>query len=210
MMSLDDMTLARDVTLCHHYASSMGRWQPDARGRLGQAAMELYAERGYEQTTVAEIAQRAGLTARTFFRHFADKREVVFAGSEALAEQLVAALDGAPAGTAPLSAVAGALDAVAEVVGGDHDHSRRRQVVIAANAELQERELTKLAGWSAALAEGLRRRGVDEPIASLAAETGVAVFRVAFEQWVGGPGDRSLADTVRDSFEQLGAVVATG
>jgi AcrR family transcriptional regulator len=188
----------------------MGRWQPDARGRLGQAAMELYAERGYEQTTVAEIAERAGLTARTFFRHFADKREVVFAGSEALAERLVAALDGAPAASAPLGAVAAALDVVAELIGDDHDHSRRRQAVIAANAELQERELTKLAGWSAALAAGLRRRGVDEPTASLAAETGVAVFRVAFEQWLAGPGDRSLADTLRDSFGRLGAVVAIG
>ena len=172
--------------------------------------MELYAEHGYEQTTVAEIAQRAGLTARTFFRHFADKREVVFAGSEELAERLVAALDAAPAGTPPLGAVAGALDVVAEIVGGDHDHSHRRQAVIAANAELQERELTKLAGWSSALAAGLRRRGVEEPAASLAAETGVAVFRVAFERWVAGPGDGPLAASVRDAFEQLGAVVATG
>ena len=108
--------------------------------------MELYAERGYEQTTVAEIAQRAGLTARTFFRYFADKREVLFAGSEALGEQLDAALAAAPASATPLAAVAAALGVVAETIGEDRDFSRRRQAVISANAELQERELIKLAG----------------------------------------------------------------
>jgi AcrR family transcriptional regulator len=188
----------------------MARWQPDARGRLGQAAMELYAERGYEQTTVAEIAQRAGLTARTFFRYFSDKREVVFAGSEAVGDRLVAGLDAAPAEATPLGAVAAALDAVAELIGDDLDHSRRRQAIIAANTELQERELIKLAGWSRALADGLRRRGVDEPTASLAAQAGVAVFLVAFDRWLTGPGDRSLAGTVHDSFEQLKNVIAAG
>jgi AcrR family transcriptional regulator len=172
--------------------------------------MELYAERGYEQTTVAEIAQRAGLTARTFFRYFADKREVLFAGSEALGEQLDTVLAAAPASATPLAAVAEALGAVAETIGQDRDFSRRRQAVIAANAELQERELIKLAGWSAALAGGLVRRGVDEPTASLAAQTGVAAFRVAFERWLADPGDRSLADTLRDSFDQLSAVIAGG
>ncbi|MGZ8649399.1 MAG: TetR family transcriptional regulator [Solirubrobacteraceae bacterium] len=188
----------------------MARWQPDARGRLGQAAMELYAERGYEQTTVAEIAQRAGLTARTFFRYFADKREVLFAGSDALGDRLVAALDAAPASATPLGAVAAALGAVAELIGDDHDHSRRRQAIIAANAELQERELIKLAAWSRTLSGGLRRRGVDEPTASLAAQAGVAAFQVGFDRWVAGPGDRSLADTVHDSFDQLSGVISAG
>src|SRR4051794_2005292 len=90
----------------------MSRWEPDARGRLGQAAMELYRERGFEQTTVAEIARRAGVTERTFFRHYADKREVLFAGSEALQERMVEALEAAPA-IAPLDAVAAALAAAA-------------------------------------------------------------------------------------------------
>ena len=172
--------------------------------------MELYAERGYEQTTVAEIAQRAGLTARTFFRYFADKREVLFAGSEALGEQLDTVLAAAPASATPLAAVAEALGAVAETIGQDRDFSRRRQAIISANAELQERELIKLAGWSAALTAGLVRRGVDEPTASLAAQTGTAAFRVAFERWLADPGDRSLADTLRDSFDQLSAVIAGG
>jgi AcrR family transcriptional regulator len=172
--------------------------------------MELYAEHGYEQTTVAEIAERAGLTARTFFRHFADKREVLFGGSEMLGERLVAALDDAPAEATPLAAVAAALGVVAGIIGSDRDFSRKRQAVIAANAELGERELAKLAAWSRTLADGLRRRGVDEVAASLAAQTGVAVFLVAFERWLAGPGSSSLADVVRDSFADLRAVVLAG
>ncbi|MDP9116011.1 MAG: TetR/AcrR family transcriptional regulator [Actinomycetota bacterium] len=185
----------------------MGRWEPDARGRLGRAAMDLYAEVGYEQATVAEIADRAGVTARTFFRHFADKREVLFAGSDALVEQLVGAVDAAALTDAPLTVVAAALDVVATFIGEDRDYSRRRQAVIAANADLQERELAKLASWSRILADGLRRRGVGEPTASLAAETGVAAFRVAFNQWLAGPAKRTLRDTLRESFDQLRGVV---
>ena len=167
----------------------MGRWEPDARGRLGEAAMELYAERGYEQTTVAEIAERAGLTARTFFRYFADKREVLFAGSEALGEQLVAAHRRRP-GRRPRrsQAVAAAPRARRRCSSERRDFARRRQAVIAANAELQERELIKLAALGRPRSRtALRRRGVAEPTASLAAEAGVAVFRVAFERWLGRP-----------------------
>jgi AcrR family transcriptional regulator len=186
----------------------MGRWEPNASGRLRAAALELYVERGYEQTTVAEIAARAGLTARTFFRHFADKREVLFAGSP-LQEVLVAALDAAPASASPMEAVAAALDAAAEVL-TDHEFSRLRQVVIAANAELQERELIKLATLSVALADGLRKRGVADPVARLAAETGIAVFRVAFERWVSEPEDRALARLLRESFDELKALTGGG
>jgi hypothetical protein len=135
---------------------------------------------------------------------------VLFAGSEALGEQLDTVLAAAPASATPLAAVAEALGAVAETIGQDRDFSRRRQAIISANAELQERELIKLAGWSAAMTDGLVRRGVDEPTASLAAQTGAAAFRVAFERWLADSGDRSLADTLRDSFEQLSAVIAGG
>src|SRR6478735_2281906 len=145
----------------------MGRWQPDARGRLVQAALELYSERGYEQTTVVEIAKRAGLTERTFFRHFADKREVLFWGSNSLQELLVSTLDGTPASVAPINAVAAALEAASAEIQQGREFSKQRQAVIDANAELQERELIKLATLSAALADSLRRRGVAEPAASL-------------------------------------------
>jgi AcrR family transcriptional regulator len=145
--------------------------------------MQLYVERGFEETTVAEIAARAGVTARTFFRHFADKREVLFAGSSELQARLVAALEAAPAAATPMQAVAAALDVAAELLGENRDFTRRRQAVINSHAELRERELIKLASVAAALADGLRRRGVPEPDASLAAESGIVVLRVAFDRW---------------------------
>jgi AcrR family transcriptional regulator len=170
--------------------------------------MELYVERGFEQTTVAEIAQRAGLTARTFFRYFADKREVLFAGSASLQDSLVSALEGAPESASPMQAISAALDAAAAMLGERHDFSRQRQSVIAANAELRERELIKMASLSAALADGLRRRGVTDPDAGLAAEAGVAVLRVAFERWVTATGDRDLLQVMRESLDQLKALTA--
>lgn len=167
--------------------------------------MQLYVERGFEQTTVAEIAQRAGLTARTFFRHFADKREVLFAGSAALQDRMVGALDAAPVSATPMQAVMAALDAAAEVLGQHHEHSRQRQSIIRAHPELRERELVKLATLAAALADGLRRRGVPEPDASLAAESGIVVFRVAFERWVNGLACANLARLIHETLDRLQA-----
>jgi len=184
----------------------MGRWEPNARGRLEQAAMELYAERGFEQTTVAEIAERAGLTERTFFRHFADKREVLFAGAGMLQEFLVSAVAGAPESAAPIEAVAAALEAAGALLQERREWSRQRQAVIAANAGLQERELIKLASLATALAEALRQRGVGEPAASLTAEAGIAVFKIAFERWVDGPSQPELPQLIRESLGELRAV----
>ncbi|TDC78159.1 TetR/AcrR family transcriptional regulator [Streptomyces hainanensis] len=184
----------------------MGRWEPNARGRLQEAALELYVERGYEQTTVAEIARRAALTERTFFRHFADKREVLFAGSEALQECAVEALDAVPAAASPIDAVAAALEEAAAVLQDRRAYARKRHAVVSANAELRERELIKLATLAAGLAEALRRRGVGEPAASLAAEAGIAVFKVAFARWVGEADERELAEVVRESLGELRAV----
>ncbi|WUH95178.1 TetR/AcrR family transcriptional regulator [Streptomyces sp. NBC_00433] len=186
----------------------MGRWQPNARGRLEQAALDLYVERGFAQTTVTEIAGRAGLTERTFFRHFADKREVLFSGSAELQELLVAAVTGAPEGAAPIDAVAAGLDTVGGLMQERRPFALRRQSVITANTELQERELIKLAALAAATAAALHRRGVAEPAASLAAEAGIAVFRIAFERWVGGPDDSELAQLMRESLAELKAVTA--
>src|SRR6202021_1251897 len=150
------------------YDWAMSRWEPDARGRLEQAALDLYVERGFEQTTVAEIAARAGLTERTFFRHFADKREVLFGGSALLQERIVAGVAGAPQGDGPLDAVSCGLAAAATMLGEfRRDLSRQRQAVIAANPELRERELAKLADYAAAVVIALRQRGVREPKATL-------------------------------------------
>ena len=170
--------------------------------------MALYAERGFENTTVAEIADRAGLTERTFFRHYADKREVLFAGSSELQDLLETTVADAPVDLAPIDAVAGGVEAMAGVLQGRRDFARRRQAIIAASPELQERELTKLATLSAATAAALRGRGVADPAASLAAEAGIAVFRIAFERWIADDEDRDATEVVRDSFDALKAVTA--
>jgi AcrR family transcriptional regulator len=190
------------------YDELMGRWEPNARGRLVEAALELYSDRGYDQTTVAEIARRAGLTERTFFRHFTDKREVLFSGAGELQDQLVHALDNAPDSLPAIDAIALALEAVAVGFSERHEFARRRQTIIAQNAELAERERIKLASLASALADGLQRRGVRDPAATLAAEMGIAVFRVAFERWIGETKQPDLSRTLRTSFDELKAVAA--
>jgi AcrR family transcriptional regulator len=186
----------------------MGRWEPNARGRLEQAALELFIERGFEQTTAAEIARRAGLTERTFFRHFADKREVLFAGAGTLQDFLVSTLVSAPDSAAPIDAVAAALEAAGALLQERREYARQRQAVIAANAELQERELIKLASLGSAMAGVLRQRGVTDPAASLAAEAGIAVFRIAFERWISESFQRDLPQFIRESLDELKAVTA--
>jgi AcrR family transcriptional regulator len=187
----------------------MGRWQPDARGRLETAAMELYRERGFDSTTVAEIAERAGLTERTFFRHYADKREVLFGGAGLLEELLVTKAVSAPATQPPMDAIATALCEVAtDLFDERREFARQRQAIIGANAELRERELIKLASLASALAGALRERGVRDPAASLAAESGIAVFKIAFEHWTSSTGDESLARFIRESMAELRAVTA--
>jgi AcrR family transcriptional regulator len=187
----------------------VGRWAEDANGRLRAAAMQLYVERGFDETTVADIAAKAGVTARTFFRHFADKREVLFAGSSELQDVLVAALEKAPFEATPMQAVAVALDTASEFLGQNREYSRQRQAIINSHADLLERELIKLARLADALAGGLRRRGVPEQDASLAAEAGLVVLRVAFGRWV-RPGDdgESLGDMMSEILTRLGTITA--
>jgi len=190
------------------YNRSMSRWQPNARGRLEQAALELYRERGFDQTTVTEIAERAGLTERTFFRYFADKREVLFWGQENLRELYVRTIEAAPDSAAPIDAVAAALEAAAPVFQERHALARQRQAVIAANPRLQERELSKRAVLATAMADALRGRGVPEPAASLAAEVGVIAFKTAFTRWVDDPHEHDLARLIRQALDQLKAATA--
>jgi AcrR family transcriptional regulator len=185
----------------------MARWEPNARSRLAQAALDLYVQRGYEQTTVADIAEQVGLTERTFFRHFSDKREVLFFGGDSLRDALVTALDSVPKTVSPLDAVAAALEKVAPFF-ADRAWAKKRQAIITANPELQERELIKLALLASALADGLRRRGVNDPAASLAAEAGIAAFRVAFDRWVTGAKKRDLTRLISESIDELKAVTS--
>jgi AcrR family transcriptional regulator len=186
----------------------VGRWEPDARSRLEEAAFALFSEKGYGETTVAEIADRAGLTERTFFRHFADKREVLFGGAALLQELLVAAVHDAAPDAAPIEAVAAALDASARVFESRRQVAPVRQRIISQHAELRERELTKLASLSAAIAGALRDRGVQEPAASLTAEAGIAVLKVAFERWTAGHAQADLAELFRETMAGLRVATA--
>jgi len=207
-MSVDVITIALMSAAVIKYYRGMGRWEPNARGRLEQAAMELFVERGFEQTTVAEIAERAGLTERTFFRHFADKREVLFWGQSALQELLVSTVASAPDSAAPIDAVAAALETASALLQERRELARQRQAVIAANAELQERELIKFASLASAIAGALRRRGVSDLAASLTAEAGIAVFKIAFERWTNETSQADLPRLIRESLDELKAVTA--
>jgi AcrR family transcriptional regulator len=186
----------------------MGRWEPNARGRLEQAAMELYTEHGFDQTTVAEIAERAGLTKRTFFRHYTDKRDVLFAGSAYLQELIVKAVAGTPEPAPPIAAVAAGLDAAAGLLEQRWVEARARHSVIVAHPELRERELIKLASLAAAIAEALRGRGVGGRAASLTAEAGIAAFKIGFEDWISRPEPGDLAGIIRESLDELRAATA--
>jgi AcrR family transcriptional regulator len=170
--------------------------------------MDLYVERGFDETTVAEIAKRAGLTERTFFRHFADKREVLFAGAALLQDLFVGAVVDAPAELPPVDAAMTGILAGGALLQDRRAFARRRYEIIAANAELQERELIKLASLSAAVAGALRRRGVPDQAASLAAEVAITVFRVAFERWVSDPVERDLPKLMGESLDELRTVTA--
>jgi len=186
----------------------MSRWKPDARGRLEQAAYELFLDPGYEQTTVADISQRAGLTERTFFRHYADKREVFFGGAAALQDELLRALGEQPPALPAIEAVRIAVEAASTLMHGRRALAHERRRIVLAHADLQERELIKRATLTAALADGLRRRGVPDPAASLAADMGIAVFYVGFGRWLDDPADREMAEIVREGFDQLKAVAS--
>lgn len=189
----------------------MGRWEPEAESRLRAAAVALFTEIGYEQTSVAAIAERAGLTARTFFRYFSDKREVLFNGSEHLLQAMVEAVAGAPAEASAMEAIAAALRHADELFDEERrPFARLRFAVIAANPDLRERELIKLERLAAALAQALRDRAVAEPDASLAAEAGIAVFRVAYAQWVDESERRTYAEIVDESLASFKRLAAGG
>ena len=179
-------------------------WQPGTGERLQAAALELFAGRGYEQTTAAEIAQSVGLTERTFFRHFSDKREVLFRGQEQLTEAFLAGISGAPDDAAPMDLVSAALDSASALFPDERrPHSRLRQSVIEQNAALQERERHKMSGLATTVGDALRARGVAEPAATLAGQSAGMVFGIAFAQWIRDGEKRSLADIQHELLAEL-------
>ncbi|MDT7798765.1 MAG: hypothetical protein QOI78_2198 [Actinomycetota bacterium] len=187
----------------------MVRWEPGTPERLQRAALELYAARGFEETTAAEIAQSVGLTERTFFRHFSDKREVLFHGQQLFAQAFLDGVDAAPTDAPPIEVVAAALRAATVFFPDERrPYSRTRQSVIDRNPALQERELHKLAGLATTLADALRARGVTEPAATLAAQSAVTVFGIAFGQWIREGEERSLADIADSVLGELRTVTA--
>ena len=180
----------------------MPRSGEEARRRLQQAALELFSERGYEQTTAFEIAVRAGVTERTFFRHFSDKREVLFDGQATLRAALTSAIARAPDGLQPLEVLYWAFRSVEQLLEDNRSFSFPRQQVIASTPALQERELAKIAALIENLARALRQRGVDEPSATLAAEVGMAVFCHAITSWFVEP-SRPLGTHLDRTFANL-------
>lgn len=186
----------------------MARWQPNASQRLVLAALELFEERGYERTTVVEIAERAGLTKSTFFRHFQDKREVLF-GSDAVTGLLVAAIEAAPADATAFEAVALALDAAGRQVftPARRDLVARRRAVIAANPELREREALKGLGIITAMTDALRRRGVPDLHSAVAAQMGALAMTIAYERWTETEDGDQFAQLARRTLAEVHTAV---
>lgn len=188
----------------------MVRWKPAAHERLQAAALDLFANHGFEETTVAEIALAVGLTERTFYRYFSDKREVIFAGQEQFVEIFLRGIADAASDATPLQVVTGAVLGAGQFFPEDRrSFSRQRHIVISSTPELQERELLKMAALAGAIAAALVARGVAEPAATLAAESGVTVFRISFGQWIAEGAESSLAQIEKEVFRELGALSAS-
>jgi AcrR family transcriptional regulator len=187
----------------------MARWEPNTSERLALAALELFAERGYENTTVIDIAQRAGLTKSTFFRHFQDKREVLF-GDGTMNGLLAEAIAAAPASAAPLEAVACALDAVGRhaFTPARRQFVARRRAVIAANPELREREALKGLGLTASMAGALSRRGVPGLTSRVAAELGALAWNIAYERWSDTASGDDFSEAARRALGEVQAASA--
>ncbi len=182
----------------------MARWESGSSERLQQAALELFATQGYEQTTATEIAQAVGLTERTFFRHFSDKREVLFLGQEVFVQAFLDGVDAAPPEASPMVVVASALGSATALFPDERrPHSRARQAVIEQNPALHERESHKLRSLAMTIADALRARGVDDVAATLAAESGVTVFTIAFVRWLREDEQRSFADILESVLQGL-------
>ena len=184
----------------------MSRWEPNARERLVGAAVELFIDRGYETVTVTEIAERAGLSKRTFFRHFADKREILFGSQEPHRRLFVDAIAGASASATPLEAIGAGLAAFAADFSEEgRDFLAKRQAIIGGNPDLRERELLKRAALTAVMAEALRDRGVKEPAASLAAEVGALALNAAYLRWLEPSNRQAFTKLAAKSLREMSA-----
>lgn len=185
----------------------MPRSGEQARHRLQQAALELYRERGYDNTTTAQIADRAGVTERTFFRHFADKREVLFDGEAALRADLERGVTEAPEGLDPLSVLLCAFHAAIPLLEHNRSFAEPRNQVITVTPALRERALTKEASLTQVLTMALHHRGIDDRQAMLAAHIGMAAFTQATLSWFDHP-DHDLKDELARALGDVRALAA--
>lgn len=184
----------------------MGRWEPGARQRLVLAAVDLFTEQGYDATTVAQIAERAGVTKSTFFRHFPDKRELLVAGQDSMCQLLAEGIAEAPDGASPMVAVAAALERASTMMGPDNrELGPRIKAAVAASTELQERDVLKTVSLAAAMTAALTARGVPEMTAHLAGELGVLAFKQGYARWSDGEqhDGRGLAEYALAALEEL-------
>lgn len=188
----------------------MGRWEPDARGRLLGAAIDLFAERGYEATTAAQIAERAGLTKTTLFRHFADKREIVFQGQQLFIGLAADGVAGAPAGSAPFEVLSAGVFALCTAhVQEQRDIGRRLDPILASSAELQERAVYKRFAITTALYDALAVRLGHPRQAGVLADAGIRAYYDGFASWIASADDVSLAEVVGAELRAYEKVLAT-
>jgi AcrR family transcriptional regulator len=188
----------------------MSRWEPGARERLVGAAVDLFTEQGYDATTVAQIAERAGVTKSTFFRHFPDKRELLVAGQELLSRLLAEGIAEAPEGASPLEAIAAGLERASTAMGPvSRQLAPRLKAAIAASAELQERDALKSVSLAADMTSALIARGVPDPTAALASELGVLAFKRGYAAWSQGAADDELAGYALAALDELRAASAS-
>ncbi len=185
----------------------MSRWLPDARDRLEGAALDLFTEQGFADTTVPEITARAGLSTRTFFRHFADKRDVLFAAEEGLPGVVASLMAEAPAAATPLTLIAWGLDVIARTrFVGQWEHLRKRRTVVQTDEGLRERELRKLAVLAAAIADSFRGRGLDELTSTLAGRYAATALDTALDRWLDQDVERPLTDYLHHTLAALHAL----
>lgn len=182
----------------------MARWEPGARERLVLAAVDLFTEQGYDATTVTQIAERAGVTKSTFFRHFPDKRELLVAGQETLSRLLAEGIAEAPPGASPLEAVGAGLERASSEMGPmNRELGPRLKAAVAASAELRERDALKSVGLAAAMTDALVARGVPAPAAALAGEMGVLAFKRAYSEWSESDAESGLAPYASRALAEL-------
>ncbi len=187
----------------------MGRWEPNARGRLLHAAVELFTERGYDATTAAQIAERAGLTKTTLFRLFADKREILFQGQETLVTLAVEAVRTTPPQTAPLQVLQTAILALCSVHTTERrDTGRQLDVILSSSPELQERAAFKRFAITNALHRALATRLGDVRRAGVLADVGVRAYYDGFASWIASHEDGPLSDAVTTELRAYESVLA--